>query len=129
MVVLRCRDRRGDAAQALAQQRDESQQGGAHGQQRRRTERRAHTSPSDFAASAGCTCSMASVMLPICSMACMTASMASKRAAHPGREEADFNSCVRHGCMYWHENPPSESAGGCPGQLSFARGGKANCRN
>jgi hypothetical protein len=36
----------------------------------------------------------------------------------------DFNSCIRFGCTYWNDNPPS---GGCEGQLSFARGGQANC--
>lgn len=39
----------------------------------------------------------------------------------PGRT-LDFNSCVRLGCMYWHENPPSESAGDSPGQLSVCPG-------
>jgi hypothetical protein len=40
------------------------------------------------------------------------------------KSRLDFNSCVRYGCGYWHDNPPT---GGCPGQLSFARGGTANC--
>jgi hypothetical protein len=41
-----------------------------------------------------------------------------------GTLAGDFNSCVRFGCMYWTQNPPST---GCPSQLSFARGGKVNC--
>jgi hypothetical protein len=40
------------------------------------------------------------------------------------KSRLDFNSCVRYGCAYWHDNPPSN---GCEAQLSFARGGKANC--
>lgn len=46
-----------------------------------------------------------------------------------GVNTGDFNSCVRFGCMHWYENPPAESAGGCPGQLSFVRGGRSNCRD
>ena len=42
-----------------------------------------------------------------------------------GNLVGDFNSCGRHGCMYWMQNPP---IGGCPGQLSFVRGGRGNCR-
>jgi hypothetical protein len=41
-----------------------------------------------------------------------------------GVQTGDFNSCIRFGCTYWHENPPTT---GCEGQLSFVRGGKANC--
>jgi hypothetical protein len=44
-----------------------------------------------------------------------------------GKLAGDFNSCIRYGCMYWHDTPPSDAAGGCEGQLSFARGGNANC--
>lgn len=43
-----------------------------------------------------------------------------------GNAVGDFNSCIRYGCMYWHDNPP---ATGCPGQLSFVRGGRGNCQN
>ena len=41
-----------------------------------------------------------------------------------GDLSGDFNSCIRHGCTYWHDNPPTN---GCESQLSFSRGGKQNC--
>jgi len=40
------------------------------------------------------------------------------------KSRLDFNSCVRYGCQYWHDNPPTD---GCEAQLSFSRGGRDNC--